>query len=262
MLSDPHDARFRWLFGRDLEPVTPRPRRADPPLNFLIVFGRRRLGGSIDPSVVTALSQAIQTQEGYYPGDTCVQKQQSGKSGIRGSTGGVGGGWGLRFLFELHGRLHQALQNQIVLDATRGTDINGNPTTTVSQLIGSHGLRRLKTIRPCMWRTWRPLRASIRMLHYRAWGPLRIFRLSGRSFLLPSKRQTIRDSVFLISIHPLIFRVPAFRPRFRPGSWSAVRCCSRSVSLRSFKTESRPAAALFSQSVSRSGCAVRAGWRE
>lgn len=113
-----------------------RPRRADSQAGFLLAFGRHRLHGSISPSAVSALASAIQTQEGYYPGSVAYRNNNPGNlvyAGQAGASPGVGG----FASFPSYSLGYQALQNQIVLDATRGTDVTGNPTTTVSQLLTS-----------------------------------------------------------------------------------------------------------------------------
>ena len=112
------------------------PRRADPPINFLRFFRARRLRGSISPSAVNALATAIQNQEGYYPGSLAYQNNNPGNLVYAGQPGATQGAGGFA-AFSSYSAGRAALQNQITLDATRGTDINGNPTTTVSQLLSS-----------------------------------------------------------------------------------------------------------------------------
>jgi hypothetical protein len=112
------------------------PRRADSPSAFRQVLGARRLRGSISPAAVTAIANAIQTQEGYYPGSVAYRNNNPGNltyAGQPGATPGVGG----FAAFDTLADGQAALQNQITLDATRGTDVNGNPTTTLAQLITS-----------------------------------------------------------------------------------------------------------------------------
>ena len=113
------------------------PRRADSPAAFLRVLGARRLGGSsISPAAVTAIANAIQTQEGYYPGSVAYRNNNPGNlvyAGQAGASPGVGG----FASFDTLADGQAALDNQITLDATRGTDVNGNPTTTLAQLITS-----------------------------------------------------------------------------------------------------------------------------
>jgi hypothetical protein len=115
----------------------PVPRRADPPINFLVILGGRRLrGGSISPTAVNALAAAIQNQEGYYPGSLAYQNNNPGNLVYAGQPGATPGAGGFA-AFSSYNAGYTALQNQIMLDATRGTDISGNPTTTVSQLLTS-----------------------------------------------------------------------------------------------------------------------------
>jgi hypothetical protein len=111
------------------------PRRADGPAAFGRVFGAR-LRGSISPAAVNSLAQAIQQQEGYYPGSVAYRNNNPGNlvyAGQAGASPGVGG----FAAFDSYADGYQALQNQITLDATRGTDVNGNPTGTVAQLLTS-----------------------------------------------------------------------------------------------------------------------------
>jgi hypothetical protein len=112
------------------------PRRADPPVSFVLVFGARRLRGSISPAAVAALASAIQTQEGYYPGSVAYQNNNPGNLVYAGQPGATRGAGGFA-AFSSYNAGYTALTNQITLDATRGTDINGNPTTTVSELLSS-----------------------------------------------------------------------------------------------------------------------------
>jgi hypothetical protein len=112
------------------------PRRADPPLNFRIVFGRRRLRGSISPAAVDSIAAAIQNQEGYYPGSLAWQNNNPGNLVYAGQPGASKGAGGFAS-FSSYDAGQQALKNQITLDAVRGTDINGNPINTVSDLVGS-----------------------------------------------------------------------------------------------------------------------------
>lgn len=99
---------------------------------------RRRLGAlrDVNPGALTALAQAIQTQEGYYPGSVSYQNNNPGNlvyAGQTGATPGVGG----FAQFASYQDGYNALLAQINLDANRGTDVNGNPTQTVGQLITS-----------------------------------------------------------------------------------------------------------------------------
>jgi len=113
----------------------PRPRRADPPLAFA-VLRFRLLGGSISPTAANAIAQAIQTQEGYYPGSLAYQNNNPGNLVYAGQAGATPGAGGFAD-FASYSDGYNALVGQIQLDATRGTDVNGNPTSTLSQLISS-----------------------------------------------------------------------------------------------------------------------------
>lgn len=111
------------------------PRRADGPEAFRRVFGRR-LRGSISPAAVNSLAQAIQQQEGYYPGSLAYTNNNPGNLVYAGQPGATPGAGGFA-AFSSYESGYQALENQITLDATRGTDVNGNPINTVSDLITS-----------------------------------------------------------------------------------------------------------------------------
>lgn len=95
-----------------------------------------RLRGTIDPSAVVSIANAIQTQEGYYPGSLAYANNNPGNLVYVGQPGAVPGTGGFA-KFDTYQDGYAALQNQINLDVTRGTDVNGNPTTTVAQLITS-----------------------------------------------------------------------------------------------------------------------------
>jgi len=114
----------------------PRPRRADGPLAFLMIFGRRLGATGVNPLALNALAQAIQTQEGYYPGTLAYTNNNPGNLVYAGQPGATQGAGGFA-AFSSYAAGYQALQNQIQLDAARGTDVNGNPVTTVGQLITS-----------------------------------------------------------------------------------------------------------------------------
>lgn len=113
-----------------------RPRRADPPAAFLAFFGARRLRGSISPAAANSIAQAIQQQEGYYPGSVAYRNNNPGNLVYAGQAGATPGAGGFAS-FSSYDAGYQAMLNQIALDASRGTDASGNPTTTVSQLITS-----------------------------------------------------------------------------------------------------------------------------
>lgn len=118
-----------------------RPRRADRFTN-LADFSQRHsrslsgLSGSITPAAANSIAQAIQNQEGYYPGSVAYVNNNPGNLKYVGQPGATAGAGGFA-QFSSYNAGYSALLNQINLDATRGTDVNGNPTTTVSQLIGS-----------------------------------------------------------------------------------------------------------------------------
>lgn len=112
------------------------PRRADPPAAFARVFGQRRLRGSISPAAAAAIASAIQNQEGYYPGSLAYTNNNPGNLRYVGQAGATQGSGGFA-QFPTYEAGYQALVSQINLDATRGTDAAGNPTTTVAQLISS-----------------------------------------------------------------------------------------------------------------------------
>lgn len=115
-----------------------RPRRADGPLGFFAVFGRLRAvqASGMNPVALNAIGQAIQTQEGYAPGTLAYQNNNPGNLVYAGQPGATPGAGGFA-AFSSYTAGYQALLNQINLDAVRGTDVNGNPTTDISQLIGS-----------------------------------------------------------------------------------------------------------------------------
>lgn len=112
------------------------PRRADSPAAFRAFFGARRLRGSISPTAANSIAQAIQQQEGYYPGSLAYQNNNPGNLVYAGQAGATPGAGGFAS-FSSYNAGYQAMLNQINLDASRGTDASGNPTTTVSQLLTS-----------------------------------------------------------------------------------------------------------------------------
>ena len=116
----------------------PIPRRADGPLGFALVFGRRlgAAGSGMNPLALNAIAQAIQTQEGYAPGTLAYRNNNPGNLVFAGQPGATPGAGGFA-AFASYGDGYNALVNQINLDAVRGTDVNGNPTTTVGELIAS-----------------------------------------------------------------------------------------------------------------------------
>lgn len=113
------------------------PRRADSPRGFAAFYGRRRLRGSaVSQSAVDAIAAAIQKQEGYAPGTLAYVNNNPGNLVYVGQPGASPGAGGFAS-FGSYSLGLQALENQIQLDATRGTDVNGNPTATLAQLITS-----------------------------------------------------------------------------------------------------------------------------
>ena len=90
----------------------------------------------MNPVAVNAIAQAIQTQEGFYPGSLAYQNNNPGNLVYAGQPGASPGAGGFAS-FSNYNAGYAALLNQINLDATRGTDVNGNPTATVGQLIAS-----------------------------------------------------------------------------------------------------------------------------
>ena len=112
------------------------PRRADGSESFRQVFGRRLGAASLDPGVLSTLAQAIQQQEGYYPGSLAWQNNNPGNLVYAGQYGASPGAGGFAS-FPTYAAGFNALENQINLDAVRGSDLNGNPTTTLNELIAS-----------------------------------------------------------------------------------------------------------------------------
>jgi hypothetical protein len=114
------------------------PRRADGPAAFRRLFrvGLGAVGVSMDPLAVAALASAIQTQEGYAPGTLAYVNNNPGNLVYAGQPGATQGAGGFA-AFPSYAAGMQALQNQITLDATRGTDVNGTPINTVGDLISS-----------------------------------------------------------------------------------------------------------------------------
>lgn len=112
-----------------------RPRRADGPL--LLRGGlTARLRGIIDPAAVSAIAAAIQNEEGYYPGSLAYRNNNPGNLAYVGQAGATPGAGGFA-RFSSYQAGYAALENQISLDLNRGYDVNGNPTTTLSELITS-----------------------------------------------------------------------------------------------------------------------------
>lgn len=90
----------------------------------------------MNPLATAALASAIQNQEGYYPGSVAYVNNNPGNLMYAGQSGATQGPGGFA-VFSSYDQGYAALVNQINLDATRGTDVNGNPVQTVGQLISS-----------------------------------------------------------------------------------------------------------------------------
>ncbi len=110
-------------------------RRADGPAAFLRLF-RGRLRGSIAPEAVNAIAAAIQNQEGYYPGSRSYRNNNPGNLVYVGQAGATSDPDGFA-VWPTYAAGLQGEKNQIVLDATRGADVNGNPIYTLADLITS-----------------------------------------------------------------------------------------------------------------------------
>jgi hypothetical protein len=121
------------------------PRRADGPAG-LAYFARRAgrppgrrlraVAVSINPLALTAIANAIQTQEGYYPGSLAYRNNNPGNLMFAGQDGATAGPGGFA-VFASYDAGYQALENQINLDATRGSDVNGQPVVSLADLITS-----------------------------------------------------------------------------------------------------------------------------
>lgn len=122
-----------YVLGSVLRSV---PRRADPPAEFRRVFRLRRLRGSIAPAAVSAIASAIQTQEGYSPGTLAYTNNNPGNLRFVGQPGATQGAGGFA-QFSSYSAGLAALNNQITLDAVRGSDAAGRPINTMSDLISS-----------------------------------------------------------------------------------------------------------------------------
>lgn len=117
--------------------VFPVPRRADPPAAYARLYLHRLRGaGSISPEAASAIAAAITVQEGNGPGTLATRNNNPGNLIYVGQAGATQGPGGFA-AFSTPAAGQAALVNQITLDAVRGTDAAGNPTTTVSQLISS-----------------------------------------------------------------------------------------------------------------------------
>jgi hypothetical protein len=114
----------------------PHPRRADPPANFTRRGFLRLAGAALSSSALDSISQAIQQQEGYYPGSLAYVNNNPGNLIYAGQPGASPGAGGFASFSDYQAG-YTALQNQVQLDAVRGTDVNGNPISTLSELISS-----------------------------------------------------------------------------------------------------------------------------
>jgi hypothetical protein len=115
----------------------PVPRRADPPSAHARGYLHRLSGaGSISPAAVSAIAAAITVQEGNGPATLATRNNNPGNLIYVGQAGATQGAGGFA-AFSTPAAGQAALENQITLDATRGTDATGKPTTTVAELITS-----------------------------------------------------------------------------------------------------------------------------
>jgi hypothetical protein len=117
--------------------AVPVPRRADPPSAHARMYLHTLHGGSISPAAVSAIAAAITRQEGNAPGSISNRNNNPGNLVYAGQAGASPGGAGGFAQFSTPAAGQAALEAQITLDATRGTDITGRPTTTIAELINS-----------------------------------------------------------------------------------------------------------------------------
>jgi len=116
--------------------LAPVPRRADPPAAIALLFFGHRLRGSISPAALDSITAAIVQREGNAPGSLADRNNNPGNLVYAGQPGAVRGDGGFaKFTTKAAGI--QALQNQITLDAVRGSDVNGRPINSISDLIYS-----------------------------------------------------------------------------------------------------------------------------
>jgi hypothetical protein len=113
------------------------PRRADPPAALARLYVHRLRGGSISPQAVQAIAAAITHQEGNAPNSISSQNNNPGNLVYAGQAGASPGGAGGFAKFDSLADGQAALANQITLDAVRGTDVTGRPTTTIAELVAS-----------------------------------------------------------------------------------------------------------------------------
>jgi hypothetical protein len=116
--------------------VVPVPRRADSAAAHSRLYIHTLRGGSISPQAAQAIAAAITVQEGNGPGTLATRNNNPGNLIFVGQPGATQGAGGFA-AFSTPAAGQQALVNQITLDAVRGTDATGQPTTTISQLISS-----------------------------------------------------------------------------------------------------------------------------
>ena len=107
------------------------PRRADGPLAH-----RLRGTSGISPQAAAAIAAAITVQEGAGPGTLATRNNNPGNLVYVGQAGATQGAGGFA-AFPTPAAGQAALVAQIELDASRGTDVTGKPTTTISELIAS-----------------------------------------------------------------------------------------------------------------------------
>jgi hypothetical protein len=91
----------------------------------------------MNPLAASALAAAITQQEGFYPGSMSYRNNNPGNLMYAGQPGATPGPGGFA-VFDTLASGQAALVGQINLDATRGTDVNGNPTGTVGQFLASY----------------------------------------------------------------------------------------------------------------------------
>src|SRR6185312_10063130 len=90
----------------------------------------------IASDAVDSIAAAIQQVEGYFPGSLAYRNNNPGNLVYAGQPGASPGAGGFAQFSSYDAGL-QAMKNQISLDVNRGTDVNGNPVNTLSDLITS-----------------------------------------------------------------------------------------------------------------------------
>jgi len=116
--------------------VAMRPRRADSPAAFALLFFGHRLRGTISPAALDSITAAIVQREGSSPGSLADRNNNPGNLVYVGQAGAVRGDGGFA-KFQTRADGIQALKNQITLDAVRGSDVTGRPINSISDLISS-----------------------------------------------------------------------------------------------------------------------------